>query len=630
MRLPHIRGTGRRSRYTVGAALTVALCFLCAVVYFAWRDAGRRTAPERDKRRALGTASFTAEKPAAVSFDDFVGSQQCRECHRDIWEKYQTNPMSHSMAAASDAAAPENYRTKTTFTAGSNRYRVDRTEAGVRHHEIAADATGKTIYDHAVAVDYAVGSGAHGRSYITDRGGLLFMSPVSWYSNGDRGRWDLSPGYSGEDRFGFERRVVDLCVCCHVGLANPQPGAVDRFQTPPFVELSIGCERCHGPAKEHVALHRTLAAGDAVDPIVNPSKLDSSRRDAVCFQCHLQGQDRVLRYGRTDFDFRPGMHLGEVWTVFLEGPGVAADESTKAVGHGEQMLASRCYQKSQGRLGCVWCHDAHSSASNGSAADYFRSKCLDCHAGRGCSEPLAVRRRTQTDDSCVACHMPPMETNDVPHTSRTDHRIVRRRNRLGEGPFDPDEPGLTQIFDADIVKLPDGEMERSRGLILLKRAMRQESAKLGAEVERLLTPWSQAAPDDLAVLNALALAAALQQQPQRATSYWNAMLAISPENETALLSLALQAIAAGRQQEALRYLDQYLAVNPWKAGLHAQRALLLAGSGRDAEAIDAAKRAIELDPSQADAYRCLAALYSRRGQTEEAQRYEALYRRFAR
>ncbi|HEY2249685.1 MAG TPA: tetratricopeptide repeat protein, partial [Planctomycetaceae bacterium] len=505
----------------------------------------------------------------------------------------------------------------------------EREGTSVRHHEIAADVTGKTIYDQAVDVHYALGSGAHGRSYITDRGGVLFMSPLSWYSKEGQGTWDISPNYPS-DGLRFERRIVDLCLACHVGLANPQPGAEDRFETPPFLEMSIGCERCHGPGKEHVELHRTMAAGDTADPIVNPSKLDPSRRDAVCLQCHLQGQDRVLRYGRTDFDFRPGMHLGDVWTVLLEGPGVAEDDSTKAVGHGEQMLSSRCYQNSQGRLGCVSCHDTHPAGSHESAVDHYRRKCLECHAGRGCSEPLAIRLRTSAADSCVDCHMPPRDTNDVPHTSRTDHRIVRRRNRLGEDLSDPGETGLPQLFDADIVNLSPRELDRARGLLLSKRALRQESAKLGAEVERLLTPWSQAAQDDLPVLNALALAAVLQQRPERATAYWQAMLAISPENETALLSLALQAIALGRQQEALRYLDRYLAVNPWKAGMHAQRSLLLAGSGRDAEAIVAAKRAIELDPSLADAYRCLAALSARRGQAAEAQRYEALYRRFAR
>jgi hypothetical protein len=610
-------------------AAIAALVIVGGVVIWLSHVVRDETAPQRDSMRESRPDVVSVEKPAAVS-TDFVGSQKCRECHHDVWKQYQTHPMSHSMGVVSDAAAPEDYERKTAFTAGQNRYRVERTEQGVRHHEIAADYAGKTIYDQAVDVHYAVGSGTHGRSYIIDRGGILFMSPISWYAGNGHRRWDLSPGYPREGHLRFERRAIDQCLSCHVGLANPKIGAVDRFQTPPFLELSIGCERCHGPGQEHVRLHQTMVAEDIEDPIVNPSRLDPSRRDAVCFQCHLQGQDTVLRYGRTDFDFRPGMHVGDVWTVLLEGPGVADDESTKAVGHVQQMLASRCYMESRGKLGCLSCHDPHSSVPEASAVGHYRLKCLVCHTDRGCSEPTAIRRRTSAEDSCVTCHMPRLDANDVPHSSRTDHRIVRRYDSQKQESSEAVHVGMPQIFDADAVKLSQAEMDRARGLFMSKLAMRQESAKLGAEVERLLTPWSQTAPDDLPVLNALALAAALQQKPERATAFWKAMLAISPENETALNSLALQAIALGRQHDALQFMDEYLAVNPWNVRMHGQRSWLLARLGRDAEAIDAAKQAIELDPSHAEAYHCLAAMYARLGRTEDSRRCEALYRRFAR
>ncbi|MGE5194514.1 MAG: multiheme c-type cytochrome, partial [Deltaproteobacteria bacterium] len=196
-----------------------------------------------------------AVKPAPPP-TDYIGSQNCRECHRDIWEKYQTHPMSHSLFSAGATSPSEDFERNTTFTAGRRNYRIERTDGSVRHHEIAVDADGETIYDQAIEVQYAVGSGKRGRSYFIDRGGLLFMSPISWYSGQGQGKWDLSPSYAAAGHLRFERRIGDACVSCHAGLVNPQPGGHDRFGSPPFAELSIGCERCHGPGRKHAELRR--------------------------------------------------------------------------------------------------------------------------------------------------------------------------------------------------------------------------------------------------------------------------------------------------------------------------------------------------------------------------------------
>ena len=257
-------------------------------------------------------------------------------------------------------------------------------------------------------------------------------------------------------------------------------------------------------------------------------------------------------------------------------------------------------------------------------------KCLTCHADRGCSQPAKIRREKSAEDSCIDCHMPRLGANDVPHTSQTDHRVVRRKDSQRKHSSEAVDLNAPRIFDSDTVELPRHEEERTRGLLLSKLAERQQSAKLAVEVERLLTPWVREFPDDLPVLDALALAATLQHRPHEATALWSAILAISPADETALNSLALQGIASGNQAEALLYLDRYLAVNPWNVRMHGQRSRLLAAFGRTQEAIDAAKRAIELDPSHPEAYRWLALLCARLGRLDESRRYEAIYRRITR
>lgn len=599
-----------------------------AALWWMFGGDGPFTSGVNDRRSAqpLVDESLTPLTRPAPPPSDYAGSQSCRECHRDLWERYQTHPMSHSMFLAAETSPPEDFERGTTFTAGRHEYRVERSDAGIRHHEIARDAAGEVIYDQAVDIQYAVGSAKRGRSYFIDRGGLLFMSPISWYSEQGQGRWDLSPNYDPAGHLRFERRIGDACVSCHVGAARPRPQSADRFYSPPFSELSIGCERCHGPGERHVELRRSEGPAAQADSIVNPARLDASRRDAVCYQCHLLGKERVLQYGRTDFDFRPGMYLGDVWAVLVEGTGVADDESTEAVSQAEQMLASRCYQASQGKLGCISCHDPHYSPAPTERLDFYRTRCLACHSQRGCSESLEVRQQADKD-SCVACHTPRLSANDVPHTSQTDHRILRRKVPGKSSTKLPPDPDRIRLFEAGTPGLPSRTERRARGILLSMLAERQQDVRMAVGVERSLEPLVQAAPDDAAVLDALAVAAAVQRRTADATARWNALLAISPRNESALQSLALQSIAAGRRPDAVMYLERYLIVNPWNSELHAKRSRLLAQLGIEAESISEARKALELDPSRAEIYDWLSTLCARAGFENESQRYKDLLRR---
>ena len=113
------------------------------------------------------------------------------------------------------------------------------------------DAAGKLVYEQSVEVQYAVGSGTNARTYLIDRGGIMFESPITWYA--EKRIWDLSPGYHENPSQRFNRRIPDGCIQCHAGHAAPTgDGTSNRFEEQPFLELGIGCERCHGPGKRHV------------------------------------------------------------------------------------------------------------------------------------------------------------------------------------------------------------------------------------------------------------------------------------------------------------------------------------------------------------------------------------------
>ena len=65
-----------------------------------------------------------------------------------------------------------------------------------------------------------------------------------------------------------------------------------------------------------------MMAGELVDTskyidysIVNPGKLPIDKQFQLCMRCHLQG-NAVLADGKSFYDFKPGMDLKDVMTVF--------------------------------------------------------------------------------------------------------------------------------------------------------------------------------------------------------------------------------------------------------------------------------------------------------------------------
>lgn len=254
------------------------------------------------------------------------------------------------------------------------------------------------------AVDWAVGSGREGKSYLLQVGDALFQSPLAWYAR--RGTWDLSPGYAAGKTIDFLRPVTADCLFCHAGESAPVVGSVNRYAArEPIPEPGIGCGRCHGDGAAHARDGRR-------ENIVNPARLAARERDSVCEQCHLSGVARIPVPGKTFADFRPGMALEEAFSVYLP----ATAKEFKVVSHAEQLAQSQCAKASGEKLWCGSCHDAHREPAD--SKRWFADRCAACHA----------RTRAHGDD-CAKCHMPRTEAYDGGHTAFTDHRIRKPGER---------------------------------------------------------------------------------------------------------------------------------------------------------------------------------------------------------
>lgn len=414
-----------------------------------------------------------------VAAPQWAGTESCLECHDNQHRSWLQSVHSKAMSVA--MSGPEPADGDHLHAASGRRYQSRQKNGELWHSETLVDtqAAPPTID---VQLKYLVGSGRHSRTYLAELDGFLTESPLTWYSS--TGSWSMSPGYDHAEHLGFERPVDTGCLICHCGSIESVDGAFHRLR---IGETAIGCERCHGPGAEHVAVQRAgrrsgKAISDAEDSIVNPAKLSRDLQDAICAQCHLRGDATVTLRDRQAADFVPGEPLTNVridW--FLS----AADGQMKVTGHSDQMAASRCWQASES-LTCVTCHDGHpatTAAATGAAAvvvtDY-RSRCLQCHAEGACGETVADRQATVPQDNCIACHMPQVAT-DIPHIAFTHHRIGLHREQL-KATYDVQTADLMPFGDVSAVT--SLELQRSHALACAEFSSRAPSAELSAEFRR--------------------------------------------------------------------------------------------------------------------------------------------------
>jgi len=562
----------------------------------------------------------------------YVGDQRCADCHLEITEAYRRHPMGKSLGPVAAVSPVENYEAthKNPFAAAGFQYQIDRLGSSVLHKESKQDTTGAVLYEKAMPVRYAVGSGTRGRSYLLEEKGFVWQSPVSWYT--EQARWDLSPSHTRANRH-FERPIVADCLFCHANQVVPLEGMLNRYEPPLFRGEAIGCERCHGPGELHVQRREAAPALTGPDDtIVNPRRLEPAPREAVCQQCHLQGEARVVRLGRSLADYRPGLPLDLFLAVFV--PPAEVRDNQKAVGQTEQMYASQCFQMSSGQLGCISCHDPHRLPPAEQKAAYFRQRCLTCHASStrrpACSFPLPARRAQA--DNCAACHMPSRGSSNIIHASITDHRILRRPEAAGAPaprprPLSPDESPLVH-FHPTRGDVWDGSRERDLGIalvILTQRFGVPQPARLALP---LLETSLQRFPADEAALEAHAVALWHTFQQDEAIALLERLLQRWPRQELALSHAASFTAATKQFEKSLVYYRRLVELNPYYSEYQYGLAHLLWQREQWQPALDAGRQALELNPARLDARKLIILCLLRLGKSEEARAAFAAYRGF--
>jgi tetratricopeptide (TPR) repeat protein len=508
------------------------------------------------------TASVTAiGAPGA----QYVGNRACASCHLSIYQSYSKTPMALTSGP-----------TGNNLIEGS----FEHSPSAMRYHVYQKDGKAFLSYQRmdgatmrgTQELQFFVGSGRRGRSYLFGVDGFLYQSPASYYSQ--KKRWDMSPGYESSREMPFNRAIESSCLACHASQVRAVSSTNNRYEAVPFAQDGIGCERCHGPGGEHIK---------GKSPMIDPARLEPARRDSVCAQCHMSGEARINQPGRNVGMFRPGDLLADyVLDYIYEGD---FNYAYKAISHVEALAQSRCKLESGDRMSCLSCHDPHSLPPAEEKAAYFREKCLACHLQAKVSVELKQHFDNRYD--CRGCHMPAMPGLSIGHTTLTDHRILRKP--LTAGP--PQRPATRLIqFGA---KQAD---TRGLGLAYAELAARDNQPFYASEARRLLTEALPSCAKDAEVLTRLAYLHQTKGETEQAAALYEKALQNDPHKTVAQVNLGVLYAQRGRIDRAIELWRNALASNPGLSEASINLALALLTQGDKREARDVLVKALRFDP----------------------------------
>ena len=385
----------------------------------------------------------------------YVGIQACKGCHSDKHATFLETGMGMSFHKAEKAYSKANFvSVKPVYDKKLNLYYFPYWENESLYIQEFRLNGRDTIHNRREKITHIVGSGQHTNSHFWTDGEHLYQAPLTFYTQ--KGIWDLPPGYE-EFNTRFNRKIDIECMSCHTGMPQTKPGAVNVFEKLP---LGIDCERCHGPGSLHV---QEKSNGIIVDTrkhtdwsIVNPKRLPWKLQVDICQRCHLQGNN-VLKPGKKFTDFRPGMHLDSIFTVYM--PTYKGDAAFVMAGHAERFQMSKCFKGSnKGDLNkynaninftCINCHNPHVSVKK-TNQERFNQTCVSCHnpnTNKSKLKNCSITESMRGGKTCVNCHMPSSDTRDIPHVSIHDHYISKTNA------FNPKNPKKSAIQSPTVTGL---------------------------------------------------------------------------------------------------------------------------------------------------------------------------------
>ena len=342
--------------------------------------------------RCVNTDKKTAANKSDI-FNKFAGARACASCHKDIYAKHIYTEHHLTSAPASEISILGRFEPEKNifpFSPSTN-VTMEKRDSGLYQVEYINQ---KEIRKG--KFDIVVGSGRKGQSYLSWLKDRLVQLPITYFSPVDQ--WSNSPGYY-PDRPMFYRPITSRCLECHSTyfekISDPSK-ELEEFDHNKIL-LAVDCEKCHGPAAEHVVFHTNNPAVREARFIVNPGKLPRERLLDLCALCHGGKSTKT----KPSFSFQPGDTLSNYFTFSPPDPNVANIDV-----HGNQLgllSSSKCFIT--GNVTCINCHNVHEN-ENGKLR-IFSQRCINCHStGHEKTCKMTATIGSSITENCIDCHMP--------------------------------------------------------------------------------------------------------------------------------------------------------------------------------------------------------------------------------
>jgi hypothetical protein len=357
----------------------------------------------------------------------FAGSETCISCHKDVYNSYVHTAHLETSRSADEKTIHGSFKegqNKFDFGNGKSIQMEKRNNGLFQVAFINGNAA------QAEKFDITVG-GVKAETYLYWKGNELFELPMSYFSA--LHSWTNSPGYDA-GKIDFNRPITRRCMECHSSyiqeLDNKEKSLTNRkieFDKASLI-LGIDCERCHGPAANHVNFHTEFPEVKKAKYINTYSNLTRQQKLDACAVCHSGNKDVYLR---SAFIFKQGDTLAKFKEHNFAAQNINPDKLDVHGNQNDLLASSKCFIKSD--MDCNSCHNVHKKEAGD--LTLFSQRCITCHTAARHNEcKLLPKFGNAIKNKCIDCHMPARPSNliqveaagnklQVPYEVRT-HRIA--------------------------------------------------------------------------------------------------------------------------------------------------------------------------------------------------------------